>query len=471
MKVCVAGTGYVGLVTASCLADAGYAVAGVDNDAGKVRRLQAGECPIYEPGLDDLLRRGLESGRLSFTTSYQQGVAGVEVIFICVGTPPGPEGQPDLAALFASARSAVERLTRDAILVVKSTAPVGTNDQLAAQLRPVASHKVAFASNPEFLKEGSAVDDFLRPQRVVIGTRSRRAADVLRRLYGPFVRAGAPILETDPRSAEMSKYACNGMLACRISFMNELARLCTALGADIESVRKVVGSDARIGAGFLFPGPGYGGSCFPKDVNALLAMGSGAGMSLPLVSATDQTNRQQRDYVMTLVRTHFGGKLQGKRFAIWGLSFKPRTDDVRESPAIDMLRSLLSEGAQVSAFDPAAMKNAGAALGELAAEVRFAPDACGAAKGADALMLLTEWSEFRRPDPNGLARLMRGRVVFDGRNVLDRAALSGEGFTVYGIGRPVFHAKGHKPVAPPADYRGAAGRRCEEADQLAGVGA
>jgi UDPglucose 6-dehydrogenase len=323
------------------------------------------------------------------------------------------------------------------LLVVKSTVPVGTNDRLAEQMGGLARHEVDIASNPEFLKEGAAVEDFLRPDRVVIGVRTRRAAEILRELYEPFVRTGAPIIETDPRSAEMGKYASNGMLACRISFMNEIARLCEVTGADVESVRRVVGADRRIGGSFLFAGPGFGGSCFPKDLKALAAMGADSGVGVPMMSAISETNRLQRALLYERVRDHFGGGLEGKKVAVWGLAFKPRTDDVRDSPALDLVRSLLDAGVEVSAFDPEAMDSAREALGEHASRVRFAPDRYDAVTDAEALVLVTEWPEFRRPDAKRLASGMRGRAIFDGRNVLDAKALARAGFTVYGVGRPV----------------------------------
>jgi UDPglucose 6-dehydrogenase len=312
---------------------------------------------------------------------------------------------------------------------------------------------VDVASNPEFLKEGGAVEDFLRPDRVVIGVRTERAAEVLNALYEPFVRTGAPIIRSDPRSAEMGKYAANGMLASRISFMNEIARLCDALGADVESVRRIVGFDRRVGGSFLFPGCGYGGSCFPKDVRALAATGVALSVHLPLISAIEETNRAQLEHVLGVMRRHFGGGLGKFKFAVWGLSFKPRTDDVRESPALEVVRALLDEGAGVSVFDPAAMNTARAALGERASAVRWAADRYDAAEGADGLVLATEWPEFRRPDPQRLAGAMRGRAVFDGRNVLDGPALARGGFTVYGVGRPVARPAGERAEGPRDELR------------------
>jgi len=434
----------VGLVTAACFADAGHDVAGVDTDSAKVEALRSGRVPVFEPELEELIERAREGDRLRFTTDYNEVVEGAEVVFICVGTPPGPDGRPDTRAVVASARSAAEALSAPALLVVKSTVPVGTNDRLAEEAARVATHEVDVASNPEFLKEGAAVDDFLRPDRVVIGVRSRRAAEILRELYEPFVRTGAPIIETDPRSAEMGKYASNGMLACRISFMNEIARLCDVAGADVESVRRVVGADRRIGGSFLFAGPGFGGSCFPKDLKALAVMGTDSSVGVPMMSAISETNRLQRALLFERIREHFSGGLEGKKVVVWGLAFKPRTDDVRDSPALDLVRSLLDAGVEVCAFDPAAADNARAALGEQASRVRFAPDRYEAATDAEALVLVTEWPEFRRPDPKRLASRMRGRAIFDGRNVLDAKALARAGFTVYGIGRPTVR---------PGDYR------------------
>lgn len=464
MRLCVVGTGYVGLVTATGFADAGHEVVGVDIDEGKVRDLNSGGMPIHERELEGLLREGIESGRLRFTTDYTDGVRGAEVVFICVGTPSGDGGRTDLSAVKSSTRSVAESVTGGPLIVIKSTVPVGTNDRLAGDIARLTDEPLELASNPEFLKEGAAVEDFLRPDRVLIGVRSARASALLRDLYEPFVRTGAPIIETDPRSAEMAKYAANGMLAARVSFMNEIARLCDALGADVEAVRRVVGSDKRIGSQFLFPGCGYGGSCFPKDVQSLAAMGREAmgreatggetKVELPLVAAVERTNDIQCMYLIDIIRRHFdltGEKLSGKSFGVWGLSFKPRTDDVRDSPALGVVRALLAAGAAVAAFDPAAMERAREVITAevtentegknsvppAAGRLRFASDRYDAAEGADALVLVTEWPEFRRPDPRRLAAAMRGRVVFDGRNVLDGAALAREGFTVYGIGRPV----------------------------------
>ena len=443
MKLCVAGTGYVGLVTAAGFADAGHEVVGVDTDERKVSDLNAGKMPFYEPELDDLLHHGMASGRLRFTTDYAEAVAEAEVVFVCVGTPSDGNGKADLTAVMSSVRSVAKSLTGGTLIVVKSTVPVGTNDRLTEEVSALTDKPVELASNPEFLKEGAAVEDFLRPDRVLVGVRSAEAAAVFRELYGPFVRTGAPIVETDPRSAEMAKYAANGMLAARVSFMNEIARLCDSLGADVEAVRRVVGTDRRIGGSFLFPGCGYGGSCFPKDVQALAAMGEETRLELPLVGAVEKTNDIQRTYLIDIIRRHFDGEeLVGKSFGVWGLSFKPRTDDVRESPALDLIRALLEGGATVAAFDPAAVDRAREALGEAASRLRFAHDRYDAVEDADALVLVTEWSEFRRPDTRRLAEAMRGRVVFDGRNVLDGAALAREGFTVYGIGRPVVRPGG-----------------------------
>jgi UDPglucose 6-dehydrogenase len=431
------GTGYVGLVTATCFADAGHDVVGVDSDEKKVALLRNGAPTFYEPELEDLLRRAIENKTLRFTGDVREGVREAEVVFVCVGTPSGPDGTPDLSAVTSCVREAVACAGEGTVIVVKSTVPVGTNDSLAAEFATAAGRGIELASNPEFLKEGAAVEDFLKPDRVVIGVRARRAGEILRELYEPFVRTGAPIIQTDTRSAEMGKYAANGMLACRISFMNEAARLCDAVGADVESVRRIVGSDKRVGGSFLFPGPGYGGSCFPKDVRALAALGAAASVRVPLIEAVDATNAIQRSYLVEVARRVLGCDLSSTTFGIWGLAFKPRTDDVRESPALDVVRELLAAGARVRTFDPAAMATAKAALGASGKGVCWAKDRYDAASGADALVLVTEWPEFRRPDPRRLAREMRGRTVIDGRNVMDGAALGRAGFTVCSIGRPV----------------------------------
>ncbi len=446
MKVSVAGTGYVGLVTAACFADAGHDVTGVDTDEEKVRSLSAGRAPIYEPELEDLLRHGRESRRLRFTTDIARGVSGAEIVFVCVGTPTGVDGRPDLSAVFDCTRAVAKAATGPLLIVIKSTVPVGTNDRLLAEVSSVTDRPVVrghdVASNPEFMKEGAAVEDFLRPDRVVGGVRTRRAAELLHEIYEPFVRTGAPIIETDPRSAEMAKYASNGMLAVRITFINEIARLCDRLGADVESVRRIVGSDRRIGPGYLFAGPGYGGSCFPKDIRAMTAMGEELHAGIPMIGAVEESNRLQRGHLFKIlqdemVRANLGRELGRSRVAVWGLSFKPRTDDVRESPALELVRGLVEAGAEVAVFDPEAMETARVALSDVAASVRWAEDRYDAAKDADALVLVTEWPEFRRPDPRRLAGTMRGRAVFDWRNILDGKALAGAGFTVRGVGRPV----------------------------------
>lgn len=435
MKIAVVGSGYVGLVTAACFADSGHDVVGIDNDPAKVELLENGGIPIFEPELEEMIVRARENNAIRFTTDYTDGIPGAEAVFLCVGTPPKKDGKPNLDALFASAKSSAENADGPILMVVKSTVPVGTNEQVKDFVEPFAKHKIELASNPEFLKEGTAVDDFLRPDRVVIGVRSKWASELMHNLYDPFVRSGAPIIEVDPLSSEMGKYAANGMLAARISFMNEIARLCDSLGSDVENVRKIIGSDKRIGNAFLFAGPGYGGSCFPKDVLALMTTAQDNESPVPIIDAIHDSNYLQRKHLFDRLKSTLGN-LSNKRIAVWGLTFKPRTDDVRRSPALDVIKMLLEEKASVIACDPEGIETSKIALGEKADKVEFTSDRYKAATDADALLLVTEWPEFRRPDPKKLASLMKGRNIFDWRNVLDGRAISKSGFTVYSLGRP-----------------------------------
>ena len=451
MRVTVIGTGYVGLVAGAGFADFGNEVTCVDSDAAKIAKLTKGEIPIYEPGLDTLVAKNERDGRLRFTTDLPGAVAGAEVVIIAVGTPEGPTGAPDLSAVHAVARAIGPALTGPAVIVTKSTVPVGTADAIHAILAPLTKHEIAVASNPEFLKEGDAVNDFMKPDRVVIGIRgggeARRASPgegpqapssaervrtAMRRLYAPFVRTNDRLVFMDARSAELTKYAANALLATRISFMNELSGLAEKLGADIELVRKGLGSDPRIGNKFLFPGAGFGGSCFPKDVAGLLHTAKDAGVPLALVEATRVANERQKLVLPTKVRAHFGGSAKGKKVAVWGLAFKPQTDDIREAPALVLIDKLLEDGATVVAHDPAAMPNVAARYG---AKITLVPQMYDALAGADALVLVTEWHEFRRADFARIKAQLAKPVIFDGRNIWDPEELAQLGFTYHGIGR------------------------------------
>jgi UDPglucose 6-dehydrogenase len=432
MKICVIGTGYVGLVAGAGFADMGNDVVCCDVDAQKIEGLKRGVMPIYEPGLDKLVTLNAAEGRLSFTTDVAQGVAGAEVILLAVGTPPGPDGSADLSFILKAAEQVGQALTGWAVVVTKSTVPVGTGDRIEAVIKKVAKHEFAMTSNPEFLKEGDAVNDFMKPDRVVVGTDDKRAVETLRALYAPFTRTADRMLVMDRRSAELTKYAANSMLATRISFMNDLANLCELLGADIELVRKGMGSDARIGPKFLFAGPGFGGSCFPKDLRAAISTGREAGYKLEVLDAVVAVNERQKQRLGEKVVAHFGGDLSGKRIAIWGLAFKPGTDDIREAPALVLIERLLAAGAMVSATDPVAIEAVRKQLGD---RIKYDESHYDCVQGADALVLVTEWHEFRRPSFERLKSLLRHPVIFDGRNVWNPAELRAAGFTYYGIGR------------------------------------
>jgi UDPglucose 6-dehydrogenase len=426
-------------VTATCLAESGNEVVGVDKDARKIEILHGDKLPIYEPGLLELVQRNRHEGRLQFTTELKPAIANARLIFIAVGTPQGANGDADLSAIWAVGDE-IARHLRDLppgppgsrVVIIKSTVPVGTNSRLHERLLAAGCPHLDVASNPEFLKEGAAVDDFMKPDRVVVGVRCPEVADVLRELYAPFLRTEQPFLVMSPESAEMTKYAANAMLATKISFINEMANLCDRLGADINDVRRGMGHDARIGFQFLHPGPGYGGSCFPKDVQAILGMGRALGLPLELSAAVDSVNQRQKQLLFEKVRRHYGGELKDKTLAIWGLSFKPRTDDIRESPALTLIDSLLEAGALVRAHDPEAMANVRAVYGD---KLMYADRPYGALEGADGLAIVTEWPEFRNPDFEVMRRLLREPVVFDGRNLFDPKMMRGYGFKYYGIGR------------------------------------
>jgi UDPglucose 6-dehydrogenase len=432
MKICVVGTGYVGLVAAAGFAEMGHEVVGFDIDANKIAMIERGQLPIYEPGLGGLITHNIAEGRLTFTTDLPPSVHNAQVVVLAVGTPPGPDGAADLSYILAAAESVGKELAPQAIVVTKSTVPVGTGDIIEELVRKVCKHEFAVASNPEFLKEGDAVNDFLKPDRIVIGSSDKRTIAVLRELYAPFMRSTDCILVMDRRSAELAKYAANGMLATRISFMNDLANLCDALGADIELVRKGLGTDARIGPKFLYAGVGFGGSCFPKDLRAVLNSGAQAGVRLDVLESVVAVNERQKRILGERLLQHFGGNLAGKRIGVWGLSFKPGTDDIRDAPALVLIEQLLAAGAKVSATDPQAMPGVRKLFGD---RISLETDYYKCADGADAIALVTEWRQYRRPNFDRLKKIMRQPVLFDGRNQWDPHHLRTAGFTYFGIGR------------------------------------
>ncbi len=431
MKIAVIGSGYVGLVAGACLAENGNEVICVDKDAAKVRTLQRGRIPIYEPGLEELVRRNRAEKRLTFTTNLPQGVRSSQIIFIAVGTPTGEDGSADLRHVLEVAREIGKSMNGYKVIVDKSTVPVGTSAKVRETVKKETNHPFSVVSNPEFLKQGAAIEDFMKPDRVVIGAEDPRAAEIMKELYTPFTRTGAPIMMMDCASAELSKYAANAMLATRISFMNEVANVCEAVGADVDQVRRAVASDRRIGPAFLFPGVGYGGSCFPKDVKALLKFAGAHNYDFQILKAVETVNDRQKVRLLAKMKKHFGS-LKGKRFALWGLSFKPKTDDMREAPAVPLIRGLLDAGASVTAYDPEAMKVAKDIFGS---QVQFADLGYDALKGADALIIVTEWNEFREPDFARIQKALKNPVVFDGRNIYNPEQMRALGFTYYSIGR------------------------------------
>lgn len=437
MKITVTGTGYVGLVTGACFAETGVNVTCVDVDSEKIKSLKEGKAVIYEPGLDTIMRRNIDKGRLSFTTNLNDTIPGSDAVFIAVGTPPGEDGSADLKHVLEVASEIGRIMNSYLLVVIKSTVPVGTSEKVRKvildELRKRGTD-VPFdmASNPEFLKEGSAVEDFLKPERIVIGTDNERASEIMKRLYKPFVLNNHPILYMDIPSAELTKYAANAMLATRISFINEIANLCDLLGADINMVRKGIGSDSRIGNKFLYPGPGYGGSCFPKDVKALIRTASEKGYEMNVIRAVEKANEFQKNILFSKIKDYFSGNLRGRKIAVWGLSFKPHTDDIRESPAIYLINRLIEEGAMVSAYDPAAMNETEKLFGK---DIMFAADQYKALSDADAVALVTEWPEFRLPDFDRMSKAMKLRVIFDGRNIYDPDEVKKAGFAYFGIGR------------------------------------
>ena len=431
MKIAVIGTGYVGLVTSTCLAESGNEVIGIDKDKAKIGQLEAGRLPIYEPGLLELVQRNRRELRLSFTTDLAAGVADAQIVFIAVGTPQGPDGAADLNNLWSVADDLAQHCQGQKIVVIKSTVPVGTNRALAERLAK-ANRNFDVASNPEFLKEGAAVDDFMKPDRVVVGVRRPEVAEVLKELYAPFLRTERPFLVMSPESAEMTKYVANAMLATKISFINEMANLCEGVSADIDDVRRGIGHDARIGFQFLFPGAGFGGSCFPKDVSALVHMAQKLKVPVHLVEAVARVNQAQKQILAQKIRQHFGSNLKGKCLAIWGLAFKPRTDDIREAPALCLIDAMLEEGVRLQVHDPEALAGVRALYGD---RLIYCDRPYGALEETDGLAIVTEWQEFRRPDFALMRRLMRGPVIFDGRNIFEPKTVRALGFTYYGIGR------------------------------------
>ncbi len=432
MNLCVIGTGYVGLVVGTCMADLGFEVHCVDNDPAKINALLEGRVPIYEPGLEPILRRNTREGRLHFTLDAPGSIAAANVVYIAVGTPGLEDGHADLSGVEAVAELIGRNMSQRTVVVIKSTVPVGTADRVRELVGRHTTHEFDVVSNPEFLKEGAAIEDFTHPDRIVIGCRSPWAREVMGTLYESLVRTGRPILMMDNRSAELTKYASNAMLATKISFMNELSRLCERVGADIEMVRKGTGSDSRIGPRFLFAGAGYGGSCFPKDVRALVQTGKAYGLDLKIADMVETVNFEQKHVLAEKVFATLGPDLSGKRIAIWGLAFKPETDDMREAPALVLIDRLLAAGATVAAYDPEAME---VARKMMPASVQLSESPLDAADGADALLLVTEWNEFKNPDFDDLKRRMRGPRIFDGRNIYDPQRLRDLGFEYQGIGR------------------------------------
>ncbi len=432
MRIAIIGTGYVGLVAGTCFADSGNDVVCVDIDERKIHALQAGEVPIYEPGLEELIRKNARERRLLFTTDLASAVGPAQVVFIAVGTPEGESGDADLKYVLAAAEQIGRAMRQYTVVVDKSTVPVGTADKVRETLAKVTKVEFDVVSNPEFLKEGAALDDFLKPDRVVIGADSERARKVMGELYAPFVRTENPIFYMDTRSAELTKYAANAMLSTRISFMNDMAALCEKVGADVDFVRKALGADRRIGYPFLFPGVGYGGSCFPKDVKALVAMGREQGLELDLLRAVERTNERQKKLLVAKALKHFGGSLAGLTFGVWGLAFKPKTDDMREAPSIEVIEGLLGKGAKVVAHDPVAERSARRYFGE---RIRYAALPYEALEGVDALFIVTEWNEFRHPDFERMKALMKAPIIFDGRNIYDPERMRELGFTYQNIGR------------------------------------
>jgi len=432
MKIAVIGTGYVGLVTGTCLAETGNDVICVDINEAKVKQMQAGEVPIYEPGLDLLFHRNIEQERLTFTTNLAEAVKDAQIIFMALPTPPGGDGAADLSYILGAAKDISKLITEYKVIVNKSTVPVGTADKVKAVFAENTSIEVDVVSNPEFLREGVAVDDFMKPDRVVLGTKSERAKKLMTELYGPYVRQGNPILFMDERSSELTKYAANSFLATKITFMNEVANLCELVGADVDAVRRGIGSDDRIGKRFLFPGVGYGGSCFPKDVQALVKSSDDYAYDFQILKSVMEVNERQKTILVDKVLKYYKGDIKGKHFALWGLAFKPETDDIREAPALYIIDALVKNGATVTVFDPEAMTNVKNVIGD---QVNYAKNQYEALEGADALLIATEWSVFRNPDFEKIDNILKNKVVFDGRNLYDLQKMIDLGYYYNSIGR------------------------------------
>jgi len=436
MKLAVVGTGYVGLVTGTCFAETGNTVTCVDIDERKVAKLKNGEIPIYEPGLDALFDRNIKQGRLHFTTDLKEGIEGAKVIFLALPTPPGEDGSADLQYVLRVAEDLGPILEDYTVLVDKSTVPVGTAEKVRAKVAEGAKVEFDVVSNPEFLREGVAVEDFMKPDRVVVGTESPKAREIMDKLYAPMVRQGNPVIFMDEASAELTKYAANSFLATKITFMNEIANLCELLGADVDMVRRGIGTDTRIGKRFLFAGIGYGGSCFPKDVQALAKSAKDANYDFKILNSVMDINRGQKTRLIEKAKQHYGNDLSGKTFAVWGLAFKPYTDDIREAPALYNIEELVEAGARVKAYDPEAMKNVRELIGD---KIDYCVDEYHAAEQADAIFIMTEWPIFRTPDFEKLSSILKGKVIFDGRNLYEPEAMAEQGFVYYSIGRKDIH--------------------------------
>ncbi|WP_395618310.1 UDP-glucose dehydrogenase family protein [Aquirufa sp.] len=436
MKIAVVGTGYVGLVTGTCFAETGNHVTCIDINEEKVKQMQAGIIPIYEPGLEDLFKRNTEEGRLDFTTSLQEGITGAKVIFLALPTPPGADGSADLKYILQVADDLGPLLSEYAVIIDKSTVPVGTSEKVHSAIAKNAKVDFDVVSNPEFLREGVAVEDFMKPDRVVIGTQSERAKDLMSRLYAPLVRQGNPIIFMDERSAELTKYAANAFLATKITFMNEIANLCELVGANVDEVRKGIGTDSRIGKRFLFAGIGYGGSCFPKDVQALAKTSAENDYEFKILDSVMKVNENQKTKLIPHLAKHFKGDLSGKKIAMWGLAFKPYTDDIREAPSLYNIDALLELGASVSAYDPEAMNHVRNLLGD---KITFTKNPYEALEDADALLIVTEWPQFRTPDFDRMDSLLKNKVIFDGRNLYELSQMQELGYTYYSIGRQTIH--------------------------------
>lgn len=434
MKIAVVGTGYVGLVTGTCFAETGNTVACVDIDENKVTKLMSGVVTIYEPGLEKIFLRNLKEERLFFTTNLEEGIRDAAIIFLALPTPPGEDGSADMRYVLGVAEQIGRLITDYKVIVDKSTVPVGTAEKVREAIARNYKGEFDVVSNPEFLREGVAVDDFMKPDRVVIGTRSERAKKLIGELFAPFVRQGNPVIYMDERSAELTKYAANSFLATKISFMNEIAQLCERMGADVDMVRRGIGSDERIGKRFLFPGIGYGGSCFPKDVQALVKSAADSGYEFRILNAVIDVNEGQKLHLLPKIRQYFNNDLQGRHFALWGLAFKPNTDDIREAPALYIIDALIKEGATVTAFDPEAMHNVRQVIGD---KIEYADNQYAALKNADALVIATEWNEFRTPDFLKIVSNLKNKVIFDGRNLFDVTSISELGFHYESVGRLV----------------------------------